>query len=150
MVEGLGAGVRLMRSGDTEWIRKKFHLVPILSQIRIMVTNPTLLVKRPRFLQFLWVIAHSLIVVRDVPASGQGASLLERFPCFRQPLFLKGGARGGTRTPKPFGTGSLILRVYQFRHSRVGNARAWSMSGGRKDATGVLCFLKTYRERWRN
>jgi hypothetical protein len=24
------------------------------------------------------------------------------------------------------------------------------MSGGRKDATGVLCFLKTYRERWRN
>ena len=29
------------------------------------------------------------------------------------------GAREGTRTLKPCGTGSLILRVYQFRHSRV-------------------------------
>ena len=34
------------------------------------------------------------------------------------------GAREGTRTLKPFGTGSLILRVYQFRHSRVPK-RAW-------------------------
>lgn len=60
-------------------------------------------------------------------------------------LGLPSGARGGTRTRKPFGTRSLILRVYQFRHSRV-EKQDGDYTRHQQDANGVFTFDASFCE----